>query len=176
MNGWQLHDYNMPKLEMAVRRAPDYGVNFIILSHKFFRSVEGFLASDGSLDPAHPPANVKELHKGSHFELIPGWQADVCHIGELAKSNGISCYLWVHEFDDVPERFLKEKRVQMADPGLFPYLEERYERLLKAVPDCAGFVVTLHESDFKVFRDSEVSSQSAVPTASSKFPASSTIF
>ncbi len=40
MNGWQFHDYNLPKLEEAVQQAPSYGVNFFIFSHEWFRSVE----------------------------------------------------------------------------------------------------------------------------------------
>src|SRR5262245_37804721 len=150
-NGWQLHEYNVPKLEEAVRRAPDYGVNFLIFSHDLFRSVEGFLASTDGVDPAHPPAHVKDLYTPEYFRIIPGWQSDLRHIGDLATAKGIPYYLWVHEFDDIPKRFIsKDKRVQMDDPELFPYLEQRYERLLKAVPGCAGFVLTLHESDFKV--------------------------
>jgi hypothetical protein len=164
MNGWQLHDYDMPKLEEAVRRAPDYGVNFLIFSHGFFRSVEGFLASTDDADPKNPPASVGELHEGEYFRIIPHWQSDLRRIGDQATAEGIPYYLWVHEFDDMPSRFIKNKRVDMDNPGLFPYLEQRYERLLKAVPGTAGFVLTLHESDFKLFRDSDVSSRDDVPT------------
>ena len=153
MNGWQLHEYNMPKLEEAVKRAPDYGVNFLILSHEFFRSVEGFLASTDDVDPKNPPAYVKDLHTPEYFRIIPGWQSDLRRIGELATAKGIPYYLWIHEFDDVPKRFLKDGRVDMDDPDLFPYLEKRYTRLLEAVPGTAGFVLTLHECDFKVFRN-----------------------
>jgi hypothetical protein len=153
MNGWQLHEYNMPKLEEAVRRAPDYGVNFLILSHEFFRSVEGFLASTDDADPANPPAWVKDLHTPEYFRIIPGWQSDLRRIGDLATAKGIPYYLWIHEFDDVPKRFLKDGRVDMDDPDLFPYLEKRYTRLLQAVPGTAGFVLTLHECDYKVFRN-----------------------
>src|SRR5688572_18202610 len=39
LNGWQLHDYNLPKLEDAIRRARGYGVNLLIFSHEMFRSV-----------------------------------------------------------------------------------------------------------------------------------------
>jgi hypothetical protein len=163
LNGWQFHDYNMPKLEEAVRRAPDYGVNFLIFSHGFFRSAEGFLASSDDLDVKNPPAYLKDLQPGEYFELHRGWQSDLRKIGALAKERGIPYYLWLHEFDDVPKRFLKDNVVQMDDPGLFPYLEDRYERLLKAVPDCAGFVVTLHESDYRVFRNSQVASALSVP-------------
>ncbi|HWC59914.1 MAG TPA: hypothetical protein VHC44_09500, partial [Verrucomicrobiae bacterium] len=164
MNGWQFHDYDLPKLEEAVNRAPDYGVNFFIFSHNFFRSVEGFLASTDDADPKNPPAWVKDLHTPEYFRIIPHWQSDLRHIGDLATARGIPYYLWVHEFDDVPNRFLKNGKVDMDDPGLFPYLEQRYERLLQAVPGTAGFVLTLHESDFKVFRDSDVSSRDDVPT------------
>jgi hypothetical protein len=165
MNGWQFHEYNVPKLEEAVRRAPDYGVNFFIFSHEFFRSVEGFLASTDDVDPLNPPAYVKELHTPEYFRIIPGWQSDLRRIGDLATARGIPYYLWVHEFDDVPKRFIKDGRVDMDDPELFPYLEKRYERLLQAVPGTAGFVLTLHECDFKVFRNGPggVSTKDDVP-------------
>jgi len=164
MNGWQFHDYDLPKLEEAVNRAPEYGVNFFIFSHNFFRSVEGFLASTDDADPKNPPAWVKDLHTPEYFRIIPHWQSDLRHIGDLATAKGIPYYLWVHEFDDVPNRFLKNGKVDMEDPGLFPYLEQRYERLLQVVPGTAGFVLTLHESDFKVFREGDVSSRDDVPT------------
>jgi hypothetical protein len=153
MNGWQLHEYNVPKLEEAVRRAPDYGVNFLIFSHELFRSVEGFLASTDDADPANPPAYVKNLYTPEYFRILPGWQSDLRHLGDLATAKGIPYYLWIHEFDDMPKRFIKDGRVDMDDPELFPYLEKRYTRLLDAMPGTAGFVLTLHECDFKVFRD-----------------------
>ena len=182
MIGWQLHDYNMPKLEEAVNRAPDYGVNFFIFSHEFFRSVEGFLASTDDANPTNPPAWVNDLQTGEYFHIIPHWQSDLRRIGDLATAKGIPYYLWVHEFDDVPKQFLKENttpgvvdpgfttapkramRVDMDNPELYTYLEQRYERLLAAVPDCAGFVLTLHESDYKLFSDGDVISTDDVPT------------
>gem|GEM_PF-1304871 len=179
MNGWQFHDYDIPKLEEAVKRAPAYGVNFFIFSHDFFRSVEGFLASTDDVAPTNPPAWVNDLHRPEYFRIIPHWQSDLRHIGDLAKAEHIPYYLWVHEFDDVPKRFLKPRSPEVTDPGLggpvrtncvdmedpelWKYLDQRYERLLQAVPDCAGFVLTLHESDFKVFRNGDVVSHDDVP-------------
>jgi hypothetical protein len=163
MNGWQFHEYNLPKLEEAVRRAPQYGVNFLIFSHELFRSVEGFLASDDTADPAHPTAHVRELDTGENFRIIPGWQSDLRRLGALATQLKIPYYLWVHEFDDLPRRFMKDERVEMDDPGLFPYLEQRYEKLIAAMPGAAGFVLTLHESDRRVFRNGHVSSRLEVP-------------
>src|SRR4051812_14889006 len=163
MNGWQFHDYNMPKLEEAVKRAAGYGVNFVIFSHELFRSVEGFLASDDRADPAHPPAAVRELATGENFRIIPGWQSDLRRLTDLAAASGIASYLWVHEFDDIPRRFMKDGRVEMEDPELYRYLEQRYERLLQVMPKVAGFVLTLHESDRRVFRNTHVDSRAEVP-------------
>src|SRR5262245_34341739 len=94
MNGWQFHDYNLPRLDEALRRAPGYGVNFVIFSHELFRSVEGFLASTDDADPAHPPAAVKELQAGENFRIIPGWQSDLRRLGALATKQEIPYYLW----------------------------------------------------------------------------------
>ncbi len=163
MNGWQFHEHDFAKIADAIDRAPDYGVNFFIFSHEMFRSVEGFLASTNDADPAHPPAWSKELFTPEYFRIRRGWQSDLNRAGDLALAKGIPFYLWVHEFDDVPKRFLKNDRVDMDDPALWPYLDQRYERLLAAVPKCAGFVLTLHESDFRVFRDDRVISQDPVP-------------
>ncbi len=154
--GWQFHDFHLPKLQEAITRAPGYGVNFIVFSHELFRSVEGFLASTDSADPGLPP---RHLTLGEHFRIIPGWQSDLRHLGDLATKNGIAHYLWVHEFDDVPTRFLRDRRVAFDDPELFVYLRQRYERLLDAMPGTAGFVLTLHESDLKVFRHADMATR-----------------
>jgi hypothetical protein len=162
-NGWQLHDYNVPKLEEAIRRAPSYGVQYLIFSHELFRSVEGFLASDDNVDLARPSPEVQALARGEHFRIIPGWKSDLRRLGELATQQHLPYYLWVHEFDDVPRRFLKEGRVAFDDPALFEYLQRRYERLLDAMPGTAGFVLTLHESDLKVFRHGDIATRADVP-------------
>jgi hypothetical protein len=138
MNGWQFHERDVPKLAEAVKKAPEYGVNFFIFSHGFFHSVEEFLN-------------------------LPGRQRDVLYIGSLADQQKISWYLWIHELDDIPQRFREGKRVNLDDPALIPYLQNRYERLLAKCPNSAGLVLTLHESNNKVFRDSEVKSKLSVP-------------
>jgi hypothetical protein len=163
LNGWQFHEYNMPKLEEAVRKAPEYGVNFFIFSHGFFWSPEGFLASSDDLDPKNPPAYLKDLRLGDEFELHPGWHSDMRKIGDMATERGIPYYIWLHEFNDMPKRFLKDGVLNMDDPGLFPFLEDRYNRLLKVMPGTAGFVLTFHESDYRVFRNTQVSSAADVP-------------
>ena len=153
MNGWQFHERDTLRIADAIRNALDYRVNLFIFSHGLFRSVEDFLAS-------------------------PEWQRDILYLGDLADERNIPYYLWIHEFDDIPDKFKVDqrayydpqelfgftgKRVDFDHPELFSYLEERYNRLLDAVPNTAGFVLTFHESDNKIFRNTEVKSKLRVP-------------
>lgn len=160
MNGWQFHERDVSRLAEAINKAPEYGVNFLIFSHNLFDRVDPFLSS-------------------------PERQRDVLYLGSLADRKKIAWYLWVHEFNDIPDRFrVKTKlnaddprmssvsatssfhlasRVNMDDPALLDYLRDRYEQLLAKCPTAAGIVLTLHESDSKLFRDSEVASKLPVP-------------
>lgn len=38
VNGWQLHEWNVPKTIEAIKKAPAYGVNMLIFSHDINRS------------------------------------------------------------------------------------------------------------------------------------------
>ncbi len=165
MNGWQFHEYDITKLEEAIRKAPNYGVNFFIFSHSFFRSVEGFLLSGDDFDPERVRnlPHLAELYRSGHTKPHAGWQKNVRHVGSLAEKVHIPYYLWIHEFDEIPEKYKVEGKVYYDHPELFAYLEDRYERLLKAVPNTAGFVLTLHESRNKIFRNREVLSSHPVP-------------
>lgn len=163
MVGWQFHARDVPKVSEAIRKAPEYGVNFFIFSHNLFDHVDPFLA-DASR------------------------QRDVLQLGALADKENIPYYLWLHEFDDIPDRFRVGargatdeqiansvtgtgssasfrlgRRVNMDDPALMEYLHNRYEKLLATCPTAAGIVLTLHESDNKLFRNAEVQSSLSVP-------------
>jgi len=139
MIGWQIHERDVSKVAEAIQRAPEYRINFLVFSHDLFRSVENFLDS-------------------------PEWQKDLLHLGALADEKKIPYYLWIHELDDIPKRFLVDKkRVNFDDPELFGFLAKRYERLLEVVPHVAGFVLTLREVDYLILRDSEVQSRLSYP-------------
>lgn len=165
MNGWQFHDYNVPRISEAIVKAPEYGVNFFIFSHGLFHSVQEFLDS--------PPR-----------------QEAIRTLGQLADERGIPWYLWIHELDDIPDRFrtdgklpdavyarqvtlqlgkdtgieslIPPDRVDLDHPELLEFLRERYERVLALAPSSAGFVLTFHEAQNKVFRDSQVKSSLSV--------------
>ena len=165
MNGWQFHEYNIPKLEEAIQKAHEYGVNFFIFSHNLFRSVEGFLVSDENYDPAIKFPYLSKLYAASYNHTKPhkNWQKDLKYLTAIAVKQNIPYYLWIHEFDDIPDRFKVKGTVEFDNPDLFPYLKERYEKLLKVLPTTAGFVLTFHESQNKIFRNSEVVSKLNVP-------------
>jgi hypothetical protein len=163
MNGWQFHSRDIAKVSEAIKKAPEYGVNFVIFSHGLFDHVEPFLNS-----PEH--------------------QRQIQELGSLADRGKVAWYLWLHEFDDIPERFRVAPRgaadeqiaqsvtgtgssasfrlgtrVNMDDPALADYLRDRYDRLLAKCPTAAGLILTLHESDNKLFRNAEVQSKLSVP-------------
>jgi len=79
MVGWQFHARDVPKVSEAIRKAPEYGVNFFVFSHGLFDHVDPFLND-------------------------PSRQHDVLTLGALADSEKIPWYLWLHEFDDIPDR------------------------------------------------------------------------
>lgn len=134
IRGWQVHEYNIPKLTDAINKAPAYGINTVIFSHELFRSVEAYLNN-----PIH--------------------QKDINQLGTLAKNNNIDWYFWIHELDNIPPKFYKNGRVQFDDPELMPYITERYEKLISTSPSCKGFVLTFHESHAKIFQNSKVESK-----------------
>ena len=161
MLGWQFHEYDIPKLEQAIEKAPEYGVNFFIFSHRLFRSVEGFLVSNEELNPDVNIPHLSKLYRASDNHTKPHreWQKNLLYLASLAEKQNIPYYLWIHEFDDIPDAYLKDGNVNFDDPDLFPYIKKRYEKLLDIVPNTAGFVLTFHESNYKIFRNSEVVSK-----------------
>lgn len=165
MNGWQFHEYNIPKLEEAISKAKSYGVNFFIFSHNLFRSVEGFLVSDENLNPNQKFPHLSKLYASAdnHTKPHPNWQKDLKYVASLADKQKIPFYLWIHEFDDIPDKYKVDGKVNYDNPDLFSYIKERYEKLLSIMPNAAGFVLTFHESHNKIFRNTEVISQLDVP-------------
>lgn len=142
MVGWQLHERQLPKIEDAIRRAPDYGVNFVVFSHELFRSVDEFLKS-------------------------PERQQEIASAAAACERAGLAYWLWIHELDDIPAAYRENGeargRVELDRQDLHRYLTQRYERLLAKTPGTAGFVLTFHESGARVFQNSTVRSALTIP-------------
>lgn len=138
MVGWQFHDYNMPATKEAIALSPEYGINFIVLSHGLVRDAEDVLSD-------------------------PRRAADLRELTALAAAQGIKTYLWLHELNDLPERFMHDGRALLDHLDLPAFLRRRYDGLFETMPSVAGIVMTLHESERRIFRGDEVVSDLPVP-------------
>lgn len=131
MRGWIFLDYNMPYLRQAIPLAASYGMNHVQLSHDIVMTAEAVLDNE-------------QLAK------------DISELAGLAHSHGMTLYIWTHELSKVPERFRQDGKVNLDDPGFWKWLVAKYDRLFDVVPGVDGLVLTLSETDVKVFRDNEV--------------------
>ena len=138
MVGWQFHDYDMPLSREAIALAPDYGVNFIILSHGLIGEASQVLKDDARA-------------------------ADLAELTEWAALHGIRTYLWLHELNDLPIEFMQDGLALVDHPALPTFLRGRYDDLFRRMPGIAGIVMTLHESGRRIFRSTEVISELPVP-------------
>lgn len=142
MVGWQLHERSLPKLEEAIRRAPEYGANFVVFSHELFRHVDEFLNSSER-------------------------KAEIAQAAAACERNRLAYWLWVHELDDIPAEFREGRRgagrVEFDRPDLHAYLVKRYEALLDQVPGTTGLILTFHESGARIFQNTTVASKLTVP-------------
>lgn len=123
VRGWVLLVDDMDYLRATIRKAPEYGINHIQLSHGIVHF------ADQLIDDADRRRNVHELVR-------------------LGKSLGLQMVIWTHELHAVPDRFNVgvEKRVNLDDPELWTWLADRYETLYELVPELDGVVVSLSET------------------------------
>lgn len=167
INGWQIHEYNIPKVKEAIEKAHMYGVNTIIFSHGLYRHTEAFLAGDSTFNEEKA---IKDPYMGRYFRNADSnhskpsrfFQSDILDLGRLCIKNGLNYYVWTHELDGIPARFLKNGKVDMDDPKLYKFLKDRYQQLFTILPDASGMVLTFHETDYKVFRDEDVSTSMSI--------------
>jgi len=162
INGWQFHEYNIPKVKEAILKANEYGVNTIIFSHALYRHTEAFLAGDENFNEAKAMADPYmsryfRTRDSNHSKPSRFFQSDIKGLGKLCKENGLNYYVWTHELDGIPTEFLKEGKVDMDNPKLYNHLKQRYQRLFTILPDASGVILTFHETEYKIFRDVDVS-------------------
>lgn len=167
INGWQIHEYNIPKVEEAILNAHEYGVNTIIFSHALYRHTEAFLAGDENFNEVKAMADPYmsryfRTRDSNHSKPSRFFQSDIKGLGKLCKENGLNYYVWTHELDGIPAEFKKEGKVDMDNPKLYDHLKERYQRLFTILPDASGMVLTFHETEYKVFRDEDVFTSMAI--------------
>jgi len=155
----QKKDYSESKA-LKYRRVSLYGVNPERFLHtvkdaqKFnFNSIEVQL-EQGTLLP------IKNLVlKDKQYNLI-----------KAAHDAGLEVYIWIHEFEDLPEEWHKpnyknlynaandkgNKFIRSDNKELWVWLENKYENIIKTIPEVDAYTLTLSESQYWATGDEEV--------------------
>jgi len=132
---WILLDDDVPYLKKMIRLAPEYRIDSIQISHDMCMFAEQIL------DDEKRAAEIRELV-------------------DLGNSFGLEMYIWSHEIAGLPEEFKprEDDKIDLDDPRLFEWIEDKYDRLFQTLPDLSGIVMTYSETDVKIFDDARVRS------------------
>ena len=122
----------------ALKRAPEYCINTVVYSHRMIK-------------------DVPELFDDPKRAGILTMLADEAHKYDL------KVWLWLHELEGVPDRFMADGRVLMDKKGFWDWLVARYERLFTEYPIFDGIMLTFHETRYKIFNDYQVQSSLSKP-------------
>lgn len=135
IRGWDIERFDPDYVFDMIRRAHDAGMNTISFSHEIVMNAEEILW---------------DWHRYQHLKRF----CDACH------DLGMQVYLWNHQINNPPERYIvpagpesPRDRLMLDDQGLWDWLEDRYRRVLKRVPNFDGIILSLTESQFQVHRD-----------------------
>lgn len=144
MRAWQLHHLDMDYCKKVMDHAADYNVNTIVLSHDIIGA-------------------TMQLYNESKEGHDPERGNKIRELAQYAKSKNLNSWIWTHELMDVPEKFLVDDVVQMDKSGFWDWLESRYNKVLTDFPEFDGFMITFHETQYKIFDNQEVNSRLSMP-------------
>lgn len=131
---WELLDDNEVYLQDMIGRAPQFGINSLQLSHGIVHHAHQIL------EDSTRAARVRRLIRKAH-------------------ENGLAVFIWTHEFENVPERFVHQNRLMFDEPELWTWLKDKYRAVFQALPQLDGLVLTMSETDFRPNDASRVMSQ-----------------
>jgi len=146
IRAWQFHVMKPDYVKSVIDRAKDYNINTVSFSHKMIG--ETSILYDGN--------SISQ--RGEELRSLAIY----------AKDRNIDVWIWVHELDNVPDRFLKDSKVQMDKKGFWKWLENRYNKLFNDFPEFNGIILTFHETQYKIFDDNIITSQLTKPDRFSK--------
>jgi hypothetical protein len=135
---WQFHKLDMPYVISSMKLARDYDVNTVVFSHEMLGYAS--LLFDGT----DRGAKLTELAKAAHAEKLKAW-------------------IWVREFQDVPQKFMANGMVQLDAPGFWEWLTGRYEDVFAKYPEFDGVMLTFDETPYRVFDTKKVQSALSMP-------------
>lgn len=146
---WQFHVMKPDYVRTVMSVAKDYNINTVTFSHKMIGETSDLYSDDGF------------SQRGEELRQL----------AVEAKTKNLKTWIWVHELDNVPDKYLKGKVVQMDKKGFWSWLEKRYMRLFEDFPEFDGIILTFHETQYKIFSDSQVNSILSKPDRFSKMVA-----
>jgi len=138
---WQFHVMNPDYVKKVMSFAEDYDINTVCFSHKMI-------------------GETSELYSDVGFSQRG---EELRQLAMDADAKNLKSWIWVHELDNVPEKYLEDKTVQMDKRGFWSWLEKRYMKLFEDFPEFDGIILTFHETQYKIFSDTQVSSKLSKP-------------
>jgi hypothetical protein len=152
LRAWQLHELNdledMDYIRRVMEKAPEYDINTLVFSHGMIGAIHDlYEGGDEGVSPFEGMEHGRKLNE----------------LAREAESKGLKTWIWIHELEDVPERFVKNGVVQLDDPGIYEFLKERYRKAFEDFPAFDGVMLTFHETRYKLFDDTEAVSEMSPP-------------
>lgn len=126
---WQFHVLKPAYVSESMKIALGYDVNTVVFSHEMI----GFTSD--LYDGTDRPETLRRLAREAHQLNLKVW-------------------IWVRELNDVPDRFMDKKVVDMDRPGFWEWFRARYEGVFQDFPEFDGVMLTFHETPYKVFSPS----------------------
>jgi len=125
VRAWQFHTMNVPYVLNALKLAPNYDVNTVVFSHEMIGYASELLSGTDR------GRKLNQLTAAAHAERLKVW-------------------IWVREFEQVPDRFTSNGVVRMDRPGFWEWVARRYDDLFVAYPDFDGLMLTFEESPYPI--------------------------
>lgn len=133
LRAWELQDYDMAHIRRLVDLAAENHINRLHLSHNI-------------LMYASAPVNNPQLAK------------DINTICEWAHEKGIKVVVWSRELTDVPEEFVRDRKIDLNDPKTWDAIRAKYVKLFEVCPGIDGVVISMVEGAVGIWYDTKVTS------------------
>jgi len=115
-------DYN----ELVCREAVAAGVSAIQFSHRI----------------CHGTAVLDDPARRDHARKLL----------KLYTDAGMAVWCWIHEVEKPDLKFVKDGKLQAADPDLYEAIEAKYDKFLaETLPGLSGLILTICETDFEIY-------------------------
>jgi hypothetical protein len=150
---WQFHAMKPDYVRRVMKEAGNYGVNAVVFSQAMIGKATEILDATDSSREGSAGEDWRPNRRGRQLQ----------ELAAEANRLGLKVIFWIHELEYVPPRFLKDGKVRFDDEGLTPWIQNKYRALFRHYPECDGIMLTFHETQYKIFDESQVQSRLSMP-------------